>query len=187
MVAISVRLRPVVSLAIRSPSAWLAAAGAARGAEGAFTLSASNRPRSSHRSDWPAPATRSVGVTLNIEPIISAPSKRGISRLPPLTPLATALPGREVDGRPPAGLPSRLRRCSTAAPVRHQKRELGRKRGSATRLGSHLTDIQHPWKRVRARADLDDIRLHDLRNTFASGGLLVGEGPAMIGKFLEHT
>ena len=52
---------------------------------------------------------------------------------------------------------------------------------------SHLTDLQHPWRRIRARADLDDVRIHDLRHSFASGGLLVGEGLPMIGKLLGHT
>ena len=53
--------------------------------------------------------------------------------------------------------------------------------------GSHLTDLQHPWRRIRARAGLADVRLHDLRHSFASGGLLVGEGLPMIGKLLGHT
>ena len=53
--------------------------------------------------------------------------------------------------------------------------------------GSHLTDRQHPWRRIRARAGLDDLRIHDLRHSFASGGLLVGEGLPMIGKLLGHT
>ena len=52
---------------------------------------------------------------------------------------------------------------------------------------SHITDLQHPWRRIRARADLDDVRIHDLRHSFASGGLLVGEGLPMIGKLLGHT
>ncbi len=52
---------------------------------------------------------------------------------------------------------------------------------------SHLTDLQHPWRRIRARAGLDDVRIHDLRHSFASGGLLVGEGLPMIGKLLGHT
>ena len=52
---------------------------------------------------------------------------------------------------------------------------------------THLTDLQHPWRRVRKDAGLDDVRIHDLRHTFASGGLLVGEGLAMIGKLLGHT
>ena len=53
--------------------------------------------------------------------------------------------------------------------------------------GSHLTDLQHPWRRIRARAELEDLRIHDLRHSFASGGLLVGEGLPMIGKLLGHT
>jgi len=52
---------------------------------------------------------------------------------------------------------------------------------------THLTDLQHPWRRIRETAGLTDVRIHDLRHTFASGGLLVGEGLAMIGKLLGHT
>ena len=29
--------------------------------------------------------------------------------------------------------------------------------------GSHLTDLQHPWRRIRTRAELYDVRIHDLR------------------------
>ena len=53
--------------------------------------------------------------------------------------------------------------------------------------GAHLTDLQKPWRRIRARAGLDNVRIHDLRHSFASGGLLVGEGLPMIGKLLGHT
>ena len=53
---------------------------------------------------------------------------------------------------------------------------------------SHPTDLQHPWRSTRARTRLDDVRVHDLRHTFASGGLVVGEGlPMMIGKLQGHT
>jgi integrase len=52
---------------------------------------------------------------------------------------------------------------------------------------TRLTDLQHPWRRIRKTAGLNDVRIHDLRHTFASGGLLVGEGLAMIGKLLGHT
>ena len=48
----------------------------------------------------------------------------------------------------------------------------------------------HGWmpnNSIRARAGLDDVRIHDLRHSFASGGLLVGEGLPMIGKLLGHT
>ena len=53
--------------------------------------------------------------------------------------------------------------------------------------GSHLTDLQHPWRRIRARADLPDVRIHDLRHSFASRALALGEGLPMIGKLLGHT
>jgi integrase len=53
--------------------------------------------------------------------------------------------------------------------------------------GQHLTDLQHPWRRIREAAGLQDVRIHDLRHTFASGGLAVGEGLPIIGKLLGHT
>ena len=37
------------------------------------------------------------------------------------------------------------------------------------------------------RADIRNLRIHDLRHSFASGGLLVGEGLFMIGKLLGHN
>lgn len=55
------------------------------------------------------------------------------------------------------------------------------------RKKQHLTDLQHPWWRIRSEALLDDVRIHDLRHTFASGGLQIGEGLSMIGKLLGHT
>jgi integrase len=53
--------------------------------------------------------------------------------------------------------------------------------------GGYLTDMQRPWRRIRKLAELEDVRIHDLRHTFASGGLVVGEGLSMIGKLLGHT
>ena len=53
--------------------------------------------------------------------------------------------------------------------------------------GSYLTDLQHPWRRIRDRAGLDDVRIHDLRHSFASRALALGEGLPMIGKLLGHT
>ena len=53
--------------------------------------------------------------------------------------------------------------------------------------GSNLTDLQHPWRRIRARAELHDVRIHDLRHSFASRALALGEGLPMIGKLLGHT
>ena len=53
--------------------------------------------------------------------------------------------------------------------------------------GAHLTDVQHPWRRIRARAGLDDVRIHDLRHSFSSRALALGESLSMIGKLLGHT
>ena len=53
--------------------------------------------------------------------------------------------------------------------------------------GSHLTDLQHPWRRIRSRAELPHVRIHDLRHSFASRALALGEGLPMIGKLLGHT
>lgn len=53
--------------------------------------------------------------------------------------------------------------------------------------GSHLTDFQHSWQRFRARAKLDDVRIHDLRHRFAFRALALGAGLPMIGELLGHT
>ncbi len=53
--------------------------------------------------------------------------------------------------------------------------------------GSHLTDLQRPWQRIRKQAGLEDVRIHDLRHSFASRALALGESLTMIGKLLGHT
>ncbi len=53
--------------------------------------------------------------------------------------------------------------------------------------GSHLTDPQHPWHHIRARAKLDSVCIHNFRHSFASRALALGEGLPMIGKLLGHT
>ena len=53
--------------------------------------------------------------------------------------------------------------------------------------GTHLTDLQRPWRRIRKRAGLEDVRIHDLRHGFASRALALGESLTMIGKLLGHT
>ena len=54
------------------------------------------------------------------------------------------------------------------------------------RKGTHQVNINDSWDRVRRRAGLDDVRLHDLRHTFASRALAIGEGLPMIGELLGH-
>lgn len=53
--------------------------------------------------------------------------------------------------------------------------------------GAPLSDLQPFWQRVRARSGLKDVRIHDLRHTFASTALAAGQGLTMIGKLLGHT
>ncbi len=53
--------------------------------------------------------------------------------------------------------------------------------------GSHITDLQKPWRRIRARAELEDVRIQDLRHSYASRALALGESLTMIGKLLGHT
>jgi integrase len=53
--------------------------------------------------------------------------------------------------------------------------------------GAPLHDLQPFWQRVRARAGLKDVRIHDLRHTFASAAVGSGQGLPMIGKLLGHT
>lgn len=54
------------------------------------------------------------------------------------------------------------------------------------RKGTHQVNINDSWNRVRERAGLDGVRLHDLRHTFASRALAIGEGLPMIGELLGH-
>ena len=56
-----------------------------------------------------------------------------------------------------------------------------------TKPSARLTDLQPFWQRVRARAGLKDVRIHDLRHTFASTAVASGQGLPMIGKLLGHT
>jgi len=52
--------------------------------------------------------------------------------------------------------------------------------------GTRLTSLRHYWHPIRARAGLDDVRLHDLRHSYASRALALGEGLSTIGKLLGH-
>ena len=52
--------------------------------------------------------------------------------------------------------------------------------------GTHLADLFEFWKRVRCKTGLDDVRLHDLRHSFASTGAGRGESLYIIGSILGH-
>ena len=50
--------------------------------------------------------------------------------------------------------------------------------------GAFFIGVQKAWQRLRARAGLADVRLHDLRHTYASIRAGLGEGLTIIGKVL---
>ena len=53
--------------------------------------------------------------------------------------------------------------------------------------GAHLGFLHGPWYRILMRSGIESLRIHDLRHSFASGGLLVGEDLLTIGKLLGHN
>ena len=57
---------------------------------------------------------------------------------------------------------------------------------TGTLPGKPFSDLQPFWQRVRARAGVKDVRIHDLRHTFASTAVASGQGLPMIGKLLGH-
>ncbi len=52
---------------------------------------------------------------------------------------------------------------------------------------SHLSDLKGPWSRLCKKAELRDLRIHDLRHSFAAVGAGLGLSLPMIGKLLGHT
>lgn len=54
------------------------------------------------------------------------------------------------------------------------------------RHGQHLIDLQRPWQRIRAAAGISDVRIHDLRHSFATIAAQNGFTREVIGKLLGH-
>lgn len=53
--------------------------------------------------------------------------------------------------------------------------------------GQPRSDLNRPWRRLRKHAQLDEVRIHDLRHSFASVGAGSGFGLPIVGKLLGHT
>lgn len=49
------------------------------------------------------------------------------------------------------------------------------------------SDIKRPWHRIITDAGLPDLRLHDLRHSYASVGAAAGMGLGTVGKLLGHA
>lgn len=57
---------------------------------------------------------------------------------------------------------------------------------SASSKSGHLEEPKNAWKRILKRADLEDLRLHDLRRTLGSWQAATGANSYIIGKSLGH-
>ena len=53
--------------------------------------------------------------------------------------------------------------------------------------GAHLVNLQKPWHAIRKAAGVPDVRIHDLRHTFASVGVTGGGSLPMVGALLGHS
>jgi integrase len=77
------------------------------------------------------------------------------------------------------------------APVRALLAGAHRESGNAyvvtgVRPGRPFIGLQKVWERIRERAELEDVRLHDLRHGYASVGAAGGESLLVVGKLLGH-
>jgi integrase len=57
---------------------------------------------------------------------------------------------------------------------------------AGAKAGQPYKNLSRAWEIVRAKAGLDDVRLHDLRHSFASLAASKGHSLLMIGKLLGH-
>ena len=55
------------------------------------------------------------------------------------------------------------------------------------RQGSHWVNVERSWRRFRRAMGLSELRLHDLRHSYASVGAAAGLGLPVIGRILGHT
>lgn len=55
------------------------------------------------------------------------------------------------------------------------------------RQGSHWVNVERSWRRFRRAMGLPELRLHDLRHSYASVGAAAGLGLPVIGRILGHT
>ena len=52
--------------------------------------------------------------------------------------------------------------------------------------GHHFVNLEKPWRRIRSRAGLEDVRLHDLRHSFAAMAATANLSLPLIGGLLGH-
>jgi integrase len=55
-----------------------------------------------------------------------------------------------------------------------------------SKASGHYAGLQKVWDQIRRRAGLDDVRLHDLRHSYASTAVASGDSLYLVGKILGH-
>ena len=55
------------------------------------------------------------------------------------------------------------------------------------RARSHFVGLQRSWRKIKTAAELDDVRLHDLRHSYAAFAVSAGLSLVEIGALLGHT
>ncbi len=50
----------------------------------------------------------------------------------------------------------------------------------------HLVNLQKPWRRIKVKAGLSDVRMHDLRHTYASVAVMSGIDPFLLKEIMGH-
>ncbi|MDC0675970.1 tyrosine-type recombinase/integrase [Nannocystis radixulma] len=55
-----------------------------------------------------------------------------------------------------------------------------------TSSGKRLRSINRTWENIRSAAGIPDVRLHDLRHSFASDAIMSGASLSTVGKLLGH-
>ncbi|MCD8566595.1 MAG: site-specific integrase [Alphaproteobacteria bacterium] len=53
--------------------------------------------------------------------------------------------------------------------------------------GEHLVNIKNPWGKIRKKAGLEKLRLHDLRHNYASTAVATGHHLKVVGALLGHS
>jgi site-specific recombinase XerD len=54
-------------------------------------------------------------------------------------------------------------------------------------FGTHRNETRKSRQRFYKRAGIDNVRIHDLRHSFASNAVALGQSLPMIGKLLGHS
>lgn len=57
---------------------------------------------------------------------------------------------------------------------------------AGAKKGSPRADLKNPWAALCAYAELEGVRIHDLRHSFASIGAGGGMGLPLLGRLLGH-